>query len=192
MVKANTKKILFYVSISVVACIATTIICGFATGEGWFYSVCWGILAAIVAGTVTRIAFHLVFKDNRPEMWQVSIYMFGIALGWMIAIIGTSWAVSSIGLAMCVGFVLMAFGTRLIKQKGDWIQYAAGLGREELEKSLRWKYLDDDPKLGEDYSRALCAVNGTPLTIAEAISQGYVSTAKEAKEYLDSVLKEDD
>lgn len=186
--EANSKKWIFYAATFAVAFIATGLICFFALNQGVFYSVCWGLFAGMIAAICARIGFHLIFKDNSPEMWQVSIYLMMVAAGWLIAVLGTTWTVSSIGLAMCVGFILMALGTRLIKLKGNWIHEKVALSEDEACQSLRWKFINDNPSEGEDYSRALCAVNGTPLTIVEAETQGYVTEAISAREYLRNVI----
>ena len=182
---------LFYAGIALVCFLAVFSICFFCSSEGLFYSSCWGILAAGYAAAATRIGFHLIMKDNSPEMWQVSIYQIIAVTGWLIAVLAESWAITSCGIALIVGFLLMTAGTRFIRYKGDWMKSATAHDLTVLEETCRWKFIDDRYSAGEDTERPLCAVNGKPLTVSEARLQGYVKEAEEGSRYLSGLLMED-
>ena len=182
-------KVLFYLAVVVAFFAGIFSICFFATGEGWFYSVCWGLLASGYGFIVARVGFHLYLKDNSAEMWQVTIYWAFAVTGWLIAILSNSWTMTSIGIANLVGFLMMSLGTRFIKYAGDWIKAAVDKDLEFYVENSRWKFIGDDIDSGEDTDRALCSVNGNPLTIAEAKKQGYVKEAEEGIAYLQECLE---
>lgn len=191
MTKHVKYKYLFYLGVALLFFAAVFLICIFTTSEGVFYSICWGILASGYSLVAARIGFHLSLNDNSPEMWQVTIYMFLAVTGWLIAILASSYALTSVGIAMVAGFLMMSLGTRFIKNAGDWIKEAVGNDISFYVENTRWKFIEDDVKKGEDTDRALCSVNGNPLTIAEAKAQGYVKESEEGMAYLQSCLEKE-
>lgn len=192
MFNHTMQRYLFYLGISVICFLAVFCICFFCTSEGTFYSVCWGILAAGCGAVATRIGFHLIMKDNSPEMWQVSIYQLLAVIGWLIAVISDSWPMTSAGIAMIAAFLLMTAGTRFIRYRGDWVKTATERDLTVLEETCRWKFIGDKYSAGEDTERPLCAVNGNPLTVSEARLQGYVKEAEEGSAYLSSLIMEEE
>lgn len=188
MTKRVMYKYLFYFGVAALFFLAVFLICLFATGESTFYSTCWAVLAGGYGLVAARIGFHLALKDNSPEMWQVTIYLVLAVTGWLIAILANSYAITTLGIAMVVAFLMMGLGTRFIKNAGDWVRTAIGKDLSFYEENSRWKFIDDDIEKGDDTERALCSVNGNPLTIAEAKAQGYVKESEEGIAYLQSCL----
>lgn len=183
------RKCIFYLSVAVAFFGAAFCVCFLATNEGLFYSICWGLLAAGYGLAAARIGFHLFLKDNSAEMWQVSIYLILAVTGWLIAILSNSWGMTSFGIAMLAAFVMMGLGTRFIRYAGDWVREALDKDLSFYIENARWKFLGDSIDAGEDTERALCSVNGNPLTVAEARKQGYVKEADEGTAYLQACLE---
>lgn len=192
MFNVSRDRYLFYLGVAVLAFSTVFCICFFTTTEGAFYSCCWGVLGAGLVSIIARIALHVLMKDNSAEMWQVSIYLLCSVIGWLISILANSWAVTSIGIAIVVGFLMMAIGSRFISDGNNWVIDAVDKDLASLEEICRWKFIKDDISAGEDFDRPLCNVNGNPMTVAEARAQGYVAEAKLGTEYLKLCIKEDE
>ncbi len=192
MINHIKRKYLFYIGVGLSFFLAIFLICLLATSEGVFYSICWGMLAFGYSTVIARIGFHLFLKDNSPEMWQITIYQFLAVTGWLIAIISNTWAIASVGIAILVGFLMMSLGTRFIEYASDWVKVALDKDLAFYVENSRWKFLGDDIKAGEDTARPICSVNGNPLTVAEAKSQGYVKESEDGLAYLKAVLKKED
>lgn len=181
--KDYQKKILIYGIPAVVVGIASAIIAALVFGETAFYSICWALAGAALAAVVARVAYHLIQKDNTPEMWQISIYGVVSVAGWVGGILSTTWLWATFALAvMCIG-ILMATGTRFCKA------VARERLRKSLERTLRYKKVGDMLSGELDTKRPLTViVDSVALTVAEAEKAGYSTEAESGREYIALLL----
>lgn len=169
--------------------------------EVLLYSLFFGAFAAGFAMVTARVVLHVLQKDYSPEMWQISIYLYAACFGWLGAVLALSWWLVSLCMAICVAGVVMAVGYRFLKVQGLLAATAAEesipvdnepAGLAELKAAARYKYMNDDPSLGEDKSRPLCAINGVACTVDEAYSRGWGAVAADGIEYLKESIKKRD
>lgn len=179
MMKKLTKdKMLVYILSSVGTGLLFGLLSGLVFDYLIGYVILWSAFGLVLGSCVGRTVLHIHYKDNSPEMWQITIYHFLVAVG----IIGLIYTDSNTGvslfLALIVGATLMAVGTRFIKYfGGTLILY-------KIENELRYYPTDNDPKKEEDKSRPIIAHNGEALTIAEAKEKGLDEAVAVAREQL--------
>ncbi len=155
---------------------------------GVLYSIFWSVLAGGLAAIVARIVFHLVKKDNTPVMWATSLYLLFACIGWLIAVISTTWFWASIGLAISVIGTIMAVGFRYFRNTENSELFDKLL--DELEQSLRYELVDGKIGGTEDLKKPLILKDGNALTVAEARSMGLTELADSAIKYIKKIIKE--
>lgn len=178
----GSKKLLIYGCCGVSAFIIACLIAGLVFRTGLMYAMFYGLLFAGLAVTLARTVYHLILKDYAPEMWQISIYMIVACIGWLGGILSLTWGWASLSLAVMVGAILMAVGTRFCKE------VARAKTTSSLEQTLRYKFVDDILGGAPNNDAPLCLVNGTPMTVAEAEKAGAVEVAKKGREYIQKIL----
>ena len=177
--KEIKKKMLIYGISAAVAFLAAALLAGLVFDQGAQYSIFWGMLFAGLAMTIARIAYHLAIKDYAPEMWQISVYMLLACAGWFGGIMSLTWGWASLFLAVMVGAVLMAAGTRFCRA------VAVQKTTSSLERTLRYRYVDD--RLGGtlNLDAPLLLMNGTAMTVEEAALAGASARQlQEARAYI--------
>lgn len=176
-------KWILYGGTALVGSIIGALFASLAGGQDWFYSAMWAIWAGMVAAITARVIYHIVINDNSAETWAISIYALVASFGWLGAIFSATVGTDVLTFAVVIGAAMMAFGTRFIN---------APLSREAqmdwLKANARYKYIDDNPMMGDDEERPLCMVSeGVSFTANEAASAGYGELAAKAQEYLAQV-----
>lgn len=170
--------------------------------ETLLYSFFFGLFGAGVAAVIARTVYHLaVLKDNTPRMWGVSVDFLISCGGWLFAVLSTSILGSSVGLAITALGLIMAYGNRFVgavkeiagavedekETKAVSVDYAEL--KAELLKTMKYAFINDDPDLGEDKSRALCMINGVAYTPVEAYAMGNGAAAAEAQQYVNMIVE---
>ena len=181
--KSYQKKLLIYGIPATLCCIIAALVSGLAFHTGALYAIFWGILFGGLGTTVARLGYHLYLKDYAPEMWQISIYMILACGGWLGGILSSSWGWTTLWLSvMCIG-ILMALGTRFCKA------VAEARTKDSLEKTLRYRYVDD--KLGGtlDLDAPLCKVDKEAMTVEEAEKAGAIAAAQAGREYIRKITE---
>lgn len=176
-------KWILYGGTALVGSIIGALFASLAGGQDWFYSAMWAIWAGMVAAIAARVIYHIVINDNSAETWAISIYALVASFGWLGAIFSSTVGTDVLTFAVVIGAAMMGFGTRFIN---------APLSREAqmdwLKANARYKYIDDNPMMGDDEERPLCMVSeGVSFTANEAASAGYGELAAKAQEYLAQV-----
>ena len=152
------------------------------------YSIFWGILGGAAVLIITRTIYHCATGDNTAEMWAISIYALAADLGWLIGILSCTWAVAIIGIVVMIVGLMMSLCMRYGDKDGTKAK------REEIyskmKNTLRYRFMGDDISGMLDTKRWLVEIEAAkePMTINEAITNGYTEEAKAAEEYLNSVL----
>lgn len=177
-----------YAGAAIVAFLAVMLPVWLTDTEGIGYSICWGLLAGLGALVVTRTVYHCASGDNSAEMWAVSIYGIVADIGWLIGILSTTYVGAIVGVVILMAAAMMALGSRYLGRDG-WRRKASEL-RVELNASLRYRLMGDVVGGAIDVNRRLVKVEGEPdpLTIDEAYSLGYEAEAKEAEEYVRTII----
>lgn len=191
MINSVKLKALLYGGLAFISLLTAFLICFFGLGLGWLYSVSWGLFFGGIGAVLARTIFHLYLGDNKPEMWQVSIYGFVACWGWFGCILCTSYTWMFVWLALIVGMALMLGGVRFID--GWWLIREPKKEEDSLlptlENTRRYKFLEDDPSKGDDLARPLCSINGRDMTVAEAEAEGFHALANAGKKYLRKIEK---
>ena len=178
MMSVLKKKILIYLSSSFAGFLVAALVAGLAFDESLLYAFFFGIFGAAITGMLARTAYHLALKDYAPEMWQISIYIALSAGGWLGAVLATTWGWVSLWLSvMCIG-ILMAFGTRFCKE------VAKQRTTSSLERTLRYRFVDDVLGGTPNLDAPLCLVKGTAMTVEEAEKAGAMDKADEGRAYI--------
>lgn len=139
------------------------------------YVFLWTILGIVVGSCITRVVFHICYKDFSAEMWQVAIYHIIAGVGLVGIIYADTWGWVSFFAALVVAMALMAFGSRFIKY------YGGTLILYKIDNELRYYPQNNDPKADEDPSRPLVMYAGEALTLAEAKARGLNDEATAAR-----------
>lgn len=176
------KSLLVYGLSGAAGALIASLVAGLAFDEGLQYSIFWGMLGAGVGVTCARIVWHLALKDYAPEMWQISIYMLVACGGWLGGILSTTWGWTSVSLAVMAAAILMALGTRFCRI------VAEARVASSLERTLRYRLVDD--RLGgvENLDAPLIKVDGNALTVEEAVKAGVAADRiKAARDYIEKL-----
>lgn len=181
-------KALLYSIVGVITALIVLIVCVFGFALGAFYSASYALLFGVFFAALARTVFHLATDDNTAEMWQVSIYLFAACGAWLGCILCTSWGWLFGWMAIMVGMLFMAFGSRFIKTFVEEIKEILS-PLEQMKRNTRFKFINDDPEKGEDKTRPLCRVNGENLTCEEADARGFGAIAATGIEYLKGIVK---
>lgn len=176
-------KWILYGGTAVVGAIIGALFASLAGGQDWFYTVMWSIFAGGIASVVARVIYHIVINDNSAETWQISIYGLIACCGWIGAIYSKTPGTDVLTFAVVIGASMMMAGTRFLVAPQD---------TEEILKWLmahsRYKYIDDNPLLGDDESKPIAmVVEGVSLTPDQAATAGFPQLAEEAKKYLEGI-----
>lgn len=165
---------------------------------GVFYSVCFGVLAGGSAFLLARIILqNFIDGNNDPKTWQITIYGLVSVGGWVGAIFAETWGWTSIFLCMVACGLLLALGTRFLKDEdGNGIPDIFERKREKKEEvsaeymydHMLFKLVDD--KLGNpaDHNRPLCVAGGQAYTVSEALAKGLDDLAGKGIEYIDGLF----
>lgn len=165
---------------------------------GWFYAVCWAIESMAAVFAFTRIAMHMVYKDNAPKTWQVSILWLVVAGGWLGAILCDTVAWMNIWLAVTSFALISVIWARFFlkdedkngvfdifeKDKKKEVIFSA----DYLYKEMIFKPKGDDLKNPPDPTKPLCQVNSQAMTVVEARQAGYTEIAAAGMDYIDKLL----
>lgn len=190
MSKLNKLKAILYIGLGFVSALVAFLVCFFGIGQGWLYSVSWGLFFGGIGAVFARTIFHLYTDDSSAVMWQVSIYGFVACLGWLGCILCASYTWMFVWVALIVAMALMLGGVRFID--GWWLirePKKADSLIESLAETARYKFIEDDPVKGEDTSRPLCAINDKVYTVVEAEAEGFNAIASNGRAYLKKVAK---
>ena len=172
------KKVLIYGTAALTGFLISSLVAGIIFKETVLYSVFFGLFGAVIAALVARLAYHLSLKDYAPEMWQITIYIALSDAGWLGAVLSTTWGWVSLWLSvMCIG-ILMALGTRFCKEVSK--QRATS----SLERTLRYRFVDDVLGSAPNLDAPLCLVKGTAMTVEEAEKAGEREKAAEGRAYI--------
>lgn len=185
--KGWQKKLLIYGGTALACCIIAALVSGLSFRTGTTYAIFYGLFGAGAGAVIARTVYHLFLKDYAPEMWQISIYMLLACGGWLGAVLALSWGWVSLWLSvMCIG-VLMAVGTRFCKE------VAKSRVSSSLEQTLRYK-LSGDRLGGEVLTDSPLTVvkDNVALTVAEAEKAGFKDSAARGREYIKTLIKEED
>ena len=167
-----------------------------------FYSVCFGLLAGGSAFLVARIVLqNFVDGNNDPKTWQITIYGLVAVGGWVGAIFSETWGWTSFFLCMVACGLLLAFGTRFLKDEdGNGIPDIFERKRSVKEEvtpqymydHMLFKLVDD--KLGNpaDHNRPLCPSGSLAYTVTEALEKGLDDLAEKGIEYIDALFKKEE
>lgn len=178
MMSVLKKKVLIYLLSAISGFIIAALVSGLAFDESLLYAFFFGMFGAAVSGMLARVVYHLSLKDYAPEMWQITIYIALSAGGWLGAVLATTWGWVSLWLSvMCIG-LLMAFGTRFCKE------VAKQRTSSSLERTLRYRFVDDVLGGTPNLDAPLCLVKGTAMTVEEAEKAGANDKAEEGRAYI--------
>ena len=186
--KKIPKRAWIYAGAVIAAFLAVALPLALTGTQNALYSVFWGILGGAAALIIARTAYHCATGDNTADMWAVSIYGLAADLGWLIGILSTTWAVAIIGIVVMIVGVMMSLCMRYGDKDGTKAK------REEIftkmKNTLRYRFMGDDISGMLDTKRWLVDIENAkePMTINEAIANGYTEEAKAAEAYLNSVL----
>lgn len=186
--KKIPKRAWIYAGAVIAAFLAVALPLALTGTQNALYSVFWGILGGAAALIIARAAYHCATGDNTADMWAVSIYGLAADLGWLIGILSTTWAVAIIGIVVMIVGVMMSLCMRYGDKDGTKAK------REEIftkmKNTLRYRFMGDDISGMLDTKRWLVDIENAkePMTINEAIANGYTEEAKAAEAYLNSVL----
>lgn len=205
--KETKLKLIIYSASALAGAIISFFVSWLAFGETALYAFFFAIFGAGLGVLIARISYHIATGDYAAEMWQVAIYMAIALTGWLGAVLVTTWEWVSLWLCVMSIGILMALGTRFVKKVAETIVAVTtkteapekskrngkvctdDSGETNLENTLRYRFMDDDPNRAPDLDRPLTlAVNRTALTISEAEEQGYTEEAEDGRAYLKEVL----
>ena len=186
--KKIPKRAWIYAGAALAAFLAVTLPLALTGTQGALYSILWGMLSGTAALIVTRTIYHCATGDNTAEMWAVSIYGLVADLGWLIGILSTTWAVAIIGIVITIVGIMMSLCMRYGDKDGLKAKKEELL--TQMRKSLRYRFMGDDVNGMLDTKRWLVEVADAkePMTIEEAVANGYADEAKAAEEYLNGVI----
>lgn len=183
--KNKHKALLIYGLSALAGVLTASLIAGLVCAQGWLYSIYWGALGGGLGVTVAWFAWHIALKDWAPEMWQIGIYVLFACLGWLGGIMSTTWGVASLCLAVMVTAILMAIGTRFCKI------VAAVKTTSSLERTLRYRLVDDKLGGAENLDAPLISYGGNALTVEEAVRAGLPAEQIEAaRAYIARLIEE--
>ena len=176
MMKEITKqKTLIYILASVLTGLVFGLLSGLVFDYLPGYVVMWSILGVVIGSCITRVIFHICYKDYSAEMWQVAIYHLIAAIGIVGIIYADTWGWVSFFGALIVGMGLMALGSRFIKY------YGGTLILYKIDNELRYYPRNNDPDADEDPTRPLVSYAGNALTLKEANEKGLIDAAAVAR-----------
>lgn len=177
-----------YVAVIAASFLAVALPLGLTGTEGAWYSVFWGAFSALGAFVIARVIYHSVTGDSSAEMWAISIYALIADLGWLIGILSTTYTVAVIGIVIMISGGMMSLGMRFIGKGGSKVEDAELLANAcEI---LRYRFMGDVIEGVLDTKRPLVVVEGIadPLTVNEAIKDGYKDEAADAIAYLKKAI----
>ena len=181
MMSVLKKKILVYLLSALAGFMSAAFVAGLIFKESMLYAVFFGVFGAGVSAMIARVIYHLALKDYAPEMWQISIYISLACGGWLGAVLSTTWGWVSLWLSvMCIG-VLMALGTRFCKE------VARQRTSSSLERTLRYRFVDDVLGGTPNLDAPICLVKGTAMTVEEAEKAGAKDKAAEGRMYISKI-----
>lgn len=197
------KKIIVYGVAALAAFCISGLVSYIVFFETILYSFFFGLFGAGVAAVIARTVYHLaVLKDNTPRMWGVSVDFLISCGGWLFAVLSTSILGSSVGLAATALGLIMAYGNRFVGAVKEIAGAAEDTAKTEgqptvdysqlkadLLKTMKYAFINDNPDLGEDKSRALCMINGVAYTPVEAYAMGKGAAAAEAQQYVNMIVE---
>lgn len=167
---------------------------------GLFYSICFGLLAMGTAFLVSRVILqNFIDGNNDPKTWQITIYGLVAVGGWVGAIFSTTWGWCSIFLCMVACGLLLALGTRFLKDEdGNGIPDIFEKKREEevkpdyMYKHMLFKLEGDTLGNPADHNRPLCPYGNKAYTVEEALAKGLTDLAGEGINYIDALFVKKD
>lgn len=176
-------KAILYGGTALVGAIIGALFAALAGGQDWFYTSMWAIFAGGMAAVAARVIYHIVINDNSAESWQISIYGFVACLGWLGAIYSKTAGTDVLAFAVVIGAGMMMAGTRFLGAPQDPEELMAW-----LMANARYKYIDDNPLLGDDESKPITmVVEGVSLTPDQAKAAGFGHLTYEAQAYLQGI-----
>lgn len=186
--KKIPKRAWIYAGTAIAAFLAVMLPLDLTGTQDALYSVFWGILGGVAALVIARTIYHCITGDNSAEMWAISIYAIVADLGWLIGILSKTWAVAIIGIVIMIVGLMMSLCMRYGDKDGTKTKREELLSR--MKDSLRYRFMGDDISGMLDTKRWLVTIEDAkePMTINEAIANGYTEQAKEAEDYIIAVL----
>lgn len=201
---ANTKKLIIYAVSALVSFIIAFLVSFIPFDETALYAVFFGLLGAGLGVVIARVVYHCIIKDFGLCLWAVSFDLLIACAGWLIACLATTVEFSSIGLALAVFGLTMAYGNRFVSVFESVVETSKeltadlkkkGLDSDKATKlitELRYAFIGDDPSLGVDKARPLCLINGVAHTCAEAYEDGHGAMAADALQYITTILAKEE
>lgn len=167
-------------------------------------SLSWALAAGIISSLTAHIVVNCLRSEMTPVKWQITIYGFGIAGGWIGAILSSTWGFFSFAVALIAASGMMMLGTFILMKKDEirqdltedvledvpaFVEKTSDIA-DRLIHELRYEFVDDviDGPLNHD--RPLCLVDGNPLTVAEAIEKGLDDEADKGMAYIEKLMED--
>lgn len=173
------------------------------------YTVSWTIAAVSIALIITEIIWKARLGALTPQNWQPIIYAIAATAGWIGSTLSTTWMWCSIWLALAVCALVMLIGTYVLRhlpkkvispsgeetviESEEVLEVVTG-DDEQLQKlvtTLRYKYVEDDPRGSTSLDNPLCLVDGKALTVYEAAAGGHTEAAEEGLAYIKKVYNKE-
>ncbi len=182
-------KLIVYASASLIAAVLAFCVAFWGFHSSLFYGFAWGAEGAGFGLVIAWTVIHLINKEESPEMYQISIEGLIALVGWMIAILSTTWTVCSIGFAVMIAGVLSALGSWMSFHtiKSDILENMIDL--TWMINNVRYRYVENDMSKGFSSVPLIKDGQGKALTVKEAEAAGLGAAVYDARRYLASVLE---